>query len=163
LALGVTPCGLLESGGGVSETGGSREEVAHLPDADGFGGAGLEMTERGNFVGDAGGDHRLNAPVDAVVQGLSLKHQDHTSNIGGGPGKGSTERGLRLASEETDFEGSLDIARIGEGNVVASSGVEPEEFGDFVSKGLGLESGSKGRIGRRQFGESVGEGLDVEA
>ena len=121
------------------------------------------MAERGNFVGDAGGDHRLNALVDAVVQGLPLKHEDHASNVWGGLGEGSAERGLGLASEETDFEGSLDITGIGEGNVVASSGVEPEEFGDFVSKGLGLEPCAKGGIGRRQFGESVGEGLDVEA
>lgn len=163
LTLGVAARGLLDGGDGFLASCGSREQISHLADTDGFGGTGLEIAEGGDFVGDAGVDHGHSAAVDAVVELIAVEGEDDAVNVERGIGERLAEGGLRLAGEEADFEGSLDVAGIGERDVVGGGGVEPEEFGDFVFKGLGLEAGAKGGIGLGELCESVSEGFDVKA
>lgn len=159
LAFGVLAGGLLDLGDGLGKGKLALQVGLNFADADGLGAGGGEGRAGGDFLDGSGGNHLVDALLDALMEQGSIPHDhaafdDRCGALGGG-----AEGGLGLASEQADLQGALDVAGILQRNVFDCGRVEREQAGDFFFEAQSGELGAQSWVARRKGIEAVGEGF----
>ena len=69
---------------------------------------------------------------------------------------------MRLTCEKADFQSTLNVARIAEGNVCSGIRIELKQAADFFLQRCGVQFSPHRRVAGGQGIEPVGQGFDVE-